>query len=60
MCEKHVFLEFIEKIRYEFLPSLYYCSCTNPVVQFLRYGPKCSQRIILKEFFINHVSGTNL
>ena len=65
MGQKHAFLEFIEKIGCEFLLILYYlvCSSTNPIfgkILVSEYGPKCSQTIILKEFFINHVSGTNL
>ena len=35
MGQKHAFLEFIEKIGYEFLLSLYYlvCSCENHILE---------------------------
>ena len=62
--------EFIEKFGHEFLLNLFckenlyhllhsWINLTFGNILFLKYKPKCSQPIKLKDFLINHISRTN-
>ena len=70
MDRRQGFFEINENLCHLFLLNLLYnenlyyllCFCTNPIfgkILVSEIWPKCSQPVRLKDFLINHISGTN-